>query len=110
MSEKLDTGKYIFRTADIGDYQSVDKAVQSIWQELGSIDILIDNVSTISVVSQYASFTLIGWPRVGSPSFIPGAQRSGYPHDEQDKCGRYDADNLFCSESWHEKAGGRYDT
>jgi len=82
MSEKHDTGKYIFRTADIGDYQSVDKAVQSVWQELESIDILINNVRTISVVSQYASLTLIGWPRVGGPSVISRAQRSGYPHDE----------------------------
>ncbi|THX46420.1 NADP-dependent L-serine/L-allo-threonine dehydrogenase ydfG [Aureobasidium pullulans] len=35
--------KCIYRTADISDYESVDEAVKSATEELGSVDILINN-------------------------------------------------------------------
>jgi NAD(P)-dependent dehydrogenase (short-subunit alcohol dehydrogenase family) len=34
----------VYRTADVGDYGSIDKAIESIVGELGTIDILINNV------------------------------------------------------------------
>jgi len=36
--------KIIYRTADVGDYEAVDAAVASAVEELGKIDILINNV------------------------------------------------------------------
>jgi NADP-dependent 3-hydroxy acid dehydrogenase YdfG len=44
LNDKQGTGKYIYRAADVGDYESVDGAIQSVSQELGTIDILINNV------------------------------------------------------------------
>lgn len=38
------TGKIIYRTADIGKYEAIDVAVASAVEELGKIDILINNV------------------------------------------------------------------
>ncbi|KAJ5115776.1 hypothetical protein N7456_000124 [Penicillium angulare] len=46
LKEKLSTGahvKIIYRAVDVGDFDSVDKAVQSSVQEMGGIDILINN-------------------------------------------------------------------
>lgn len=34
----------MYRTADVGDYDSIDKAIESIVNELGTIDVLINNV------------------------------------------------------------------
>lgn len=34
----------MYRTADVGNYGSIDKAIESIVSELGTIDILINNV------------------------------------------------------------------
>jgi 3-hydroxy acid dehydrogenase / malonic semialdehyde reductase len=38
------SSKIIYRAADVGDYDAVDKAIQSSIDELGQIDILINNV------------------------------------------------------------------
>jgi NAD(P)-dependent dehydrogenase (short-subunit alcohol dehydrogenase family) len=39
--------KIIYKVADVGDYDAVDAAVASAVEELGRIDILINNVSYI---------------------------------------------------------------
>lgn len=44
------SSKIIYRTADVGDYEAVDAAVASAVEELGRIDILINNVSPLAIV------------------------------------------------------------
>lgn len=48
MQEKLQTSnagsKITYKVADVGDYEAVDAAVASAVEELGKIDILINNV------------------------------------------------------------------
>ena len=40
----------MYRTADVGDYGSIDKAIESIVDELGTIDVLINNVCITNLV------------------------------------------------------------
>lgn len=51
MQQKLQTSnsgsKIIYKVADVGDYDAVDAAVASAVEELGRIDILINNVSYV---------------------------------------------------------------
>jgi NAD(P)-dependent dehydrogenase (short-subunit alcohol dehydrogenase family) len=48
LQEKLQasnaSSKIIYKVADVGDYEAVDAAVASAVEELGKIDILINNV------------------------------------------------------------------
>ena len=37
-------GKIIYRAADVGEYKIIDQAVASAVEELGTIDILVNNV------------------------------------------------------------------
>lgn len=39
--------KCIYRSADVSNYDSVEKAVKSVTEELGSVDILVNNVCMI---------------------------------------------------------------
>jgi NAD(P)-dependent dehydrogenase (short-subunit alcohol dehydrogenase family) len=48
-SSKNASSKIIYRTADVGDYEAVDAAVASAVEELGRIDILINNVSPLAI-------------------------------------------------------------
>lgn len=59
LKERLSTNsnvKIIYRTVDVGDFHSVDKAVASSAKEMGEIDILINNV--ISYPSHQKNFNL----------------------------------------------------
>lgn len=44
LNDQATGGRCVYRTADVGDYGSIDKAIQSIVEELGTIDVLINNV------------------------------------------------------------------
>lgn len=44
LNDRSTGGRCVYRTADVGDYGSIDKAIESIVDELGTIDILINNV------------------------------------------------------------------
>jgi NADP-dependent 3-hydroxy acid dehydrogenase YdfG len=41
------SSKIIYRTADVGEYEAIDAAVESAVEELGKIDILINNVCSL---------------------------------------------------------------
>jgi 3-hydroxy acid dehydrogenase/malonic semialdehyde reductase len=43
------SSKIIYRTADVGDYEAIDAAVASAVEELGKIDVLINNVSPLTI-------------------------------------------------------------
>lgn len=49
LNDQATEGRCVYRTADVGDYGSIDKAIESLVEELGSIDILINNVCIISL-------------------------------------------------------------
>jgi NADP-dependent 3-hydroxy acid dehydrogenase YdfG len=42
------SSKIIYRTADVGDYEAIDAAVASAVEELGKIDVLINNVRPLA--------------------------------------------------------------
>lgn len=44
LNDQATGGRCVYRTADVGDYGSIDKVIESIVDELGTIDVLINNV------------------------------------------------------------------
>lgn len=66
-------GRCVYRTADVGDYGSIDKAIESIVGEFGSIDILINNVCIQGLFRWTRSVMLIdaGWVSVGRTCCFP---------------------------------------
>lgn len=50
LNEQATGGRCVYRTADVGDYGSIDKSIESIVDELGTIDVLINNVCVICLV------------------------------------------------------------
>ena len=43
------SSKIIYRIADVGDYEAIDAAVTSAVEELGRIDILMNNVRPLAI-------------------------------------------------------------
>ena len=43
------SSKIIYRIADVGDYEAIDAAVASAVEELGRIDILMNNVRPLAI-------------------------------------------------------------
>lgn len=44
LNDQATGSRCVYRTADVGDYGSIDKAIESIVEELGTINVLINNV------------------------------------------------------------------
>lgn len=71
----------IYKAVDIQDYAAVEDAVKSSVQELGQIDILVNNVRPPSTIP--ANLTKTGRPRSRRPLRIPRPPRIRHPNHEQ---------------------------
>lgn len=101
-------GRCVYRTADVGDYDSIDKAIESIVNELGTIDVLINNVCInylVLIASRFKIGLMItGWISTRRTRCVSRPQHQRHPHNEQHKRERHDARDILHSESCHEES------
>ena len=111
LNDQATGGRCVYRTADVGDYDSIDKAIESIVNELGTIDVLINNVCigySVPIASRLINELMItGWISTGRARSISRPQHQRHSHNEQYERERHDARDILDSESCHEESIGR---
>jgi short-subunit dehydrogenase len=71
LQAKYSSSKFIFRPVDLQSYEAVESAVKDVVNELGDINILINNVRCSSFPTYYICLLFQGRTRPRSTSCIP---------------------------------------